>query len=834
MTEPKELPNNEETTAAQSYFEQRMQALGITPEINQVRLLKYDAEEKKNILKPEPVFRKHELGIEIIVYTLDRCTIRIEKSEGSKQRKDWSIIRYEKPVLKNGKEMKYRMPSGQGSFPFFPPQLLDKFDERQQIDTLFITEGFFKAFKGAMHGIDIIGLPSITHMKNKDTGALHPDILKLMHACGVKRMVWLTDGDCLDLSSKILAVYTDREKAAGIDKKELDLSKRPYSFYSSVQTFKQLLDDYADVEKYFLHIDTDAIVEAHKVDRGTVKGLDDLLQAFPTKIEEITADLKSVSKNGDWFQKYNITSKISKAWSHFRLNSVLDFYLFHSERTPVIKGKEFMYFGTSYLYNDTKNECEVVVPGDASNYCRVGNDYYKFIQKPNKYGNQERSLEPRLKSTIVDDHGKKFIDYVPKYETFCNVPHHINYQPVIHNCFNLYSPLDYTPQEEEAGEEDCKTILQFMQHIFGTSEIQFNHPKLKEKKKYTMLELGLDYVQLLYHRPWEKLPILCLVSKENNTGKSTYGKLLKQIFGGNCAVVGNQDLAGDFNKHWSTKTIVICDETKIDKQHVIEKVKSLSTADKIMMNAKGKDHVEIDCFIKFIFITNNEDNFIYASEDDIRYWIIKVPTIKEENPGMLENMVEEIPAFLQYLNKRKLVTDKLNRMWFHPSLLKTEALKKVIEYSRPTIQKELLQKIRDVFFDFGVKKFMMTKGDILQEFFRNSARYESNYLAKVLTENMQVDLWHKLDHTQKDLYDQPKKIYGTTRYTFPRWEENAVDKTTKRVEVSRVGRPYVFEIEKFLTPEEIAQLEPGEENKYINGQDDNNADQSAPTDDLPF
>jgi len=43
--------------------------------------------------------------------------------------------------------------------------------------------------------------------------------------------------------------------------------------------------------------------------------------------------------------------------------------------------------------------------------------------------------------------------------------------------------------------------------------------------------------------------------------------------------------------HWSTKLVVVCDETKIDKQAVIEKVKSLSTADKIMTNAKGKNHV---------------------------------------------------------------------------------------------------------------------------------------------------------------------------------------------------------------------------------------------------
>jgi hypothetical protein len=36
------------------------------------------------------------------------------------------------------------------------------------------------------------------------------------------------------------------------------------------------------------------------------------------------------------------------------------------------------------------------------------------------------------------------------------------------------------------------------------------------------------------------------------------------------------------------------DETKIDKLAVVERVKSLTFAKKIGMNAKGKDKVEID------------------------------------------------------------------------------------------------------------------------------------------------------------------------------------------------------------------------------------------------
>jgi hypothetical protein len=202
MSTPTEITN--------TYFEKRMSELGITPEINQVTILKNV--EGKDELVPVPIFRPHEKGIEIIAYTLKHTTIRVEK-DNSRWKKDWSIIRHERPITnKNGDLMKYQMPKGAGSFPFFPPALLQKFDDKAPIDILYLTEGYFKAMKGSMHGIDIVGLPSITHMKDKEKGTLHPEILELMTTCSVKRMVWLTDGDCLDISKTLEDEITKKKR----------------------------------------------------------------------------------------------------------------------------------------------------------------------------------------------------------------------------------------------------------------------------------------------------------------------------------------------------------------------------------------------------------------------------------------------------------------------------------------------------------------------------------------------------------------------------------------------------------------------------------------------
>lgn len=815
----------------QTYFERRMEKLGITPELNQIKLIAAQDVNGKKTFNTEQIFRPHEKGIEIIVYNLDRrklyykpeSTKEEEESGIRKWSKHWSIIRYEIPEIdkKTGKEKKYKMPKGAGSHPFFPPSLIEKVENKTPIKFLFLTEGFFKAFKGAMHGLDIVGVPSITHLKQKEDGALHQDIKELIRICKVQNVVWLTDGDCFDLS-----------KDAKTDK-ELNLTSRPYSFYSSIDTFKTLLSN-EECDKWFMHINTNSLVKELGVLKDDVKGLDDLLVAFPDKVDEIIDDLQNITRNGTYSSKYKINISLSKIYAEYRFNSVTSFYLHYLELGQLTEEQEFVFFGTRYKYNSTKNECEIIVPGEAKDYFRVGTQYYKHVEIPNKYNQLEKQFHLWDKGTIKDDHGGNFIKYIQKFQAFCNVPSHTDYQRTPFNCFNVYSPLDFEASEDTSTLEDCPTIMGFIQHIFGNSLVSFIHPTTRKKIEYTTLELGLDYVQLLYQRPTKKLPILCLVSKENNTGKSTFGKLMKLILGSNCAIVGNQDLAGDFNKHWATKCLVICDEAKIDKQIVIEKVKSLSTADKITMNSKGRDQVELDCFIKFMFITNNEDNFIYASEDDIRYWVIKVQIIKKENPSIIDDMISEIPAFLSFLNQRKLVTEELNRMWFHPQLLKTDALKRVIEYSKPTIVKELKHHLKEMFLDFGVDEILMSRSDIHERLLRQ--KYEVGYVEKTLKDDLKVETYHEFEvekkqvktiaeafkmakdifnvETELEMLHYIKKVSKVKRYTFPFWEYDGGKKERRRIEITTLGRPYVFKRTDFVKKDEEVEIDP--EAKFTN------------------
>lgn len=783
--------------AENKYYTDRQALYGITEDMNTIGILKRDTTVTPHAdkLVPEKIFRPHPKGIEIVPYTLDRAHITYEKPGSRHKINTWSIIRAESPDLdKDKKPKKYLIPKGTSSPPFFPPALVEKYEKGEHIETLILTEGYYKAFKAAMHGFDIVGLTSITHLRERETSAMYDDVIRIIKKCTPKRVVWLVDGDCLNLASVI--------------SEGKDLYTRPNLFFQSAYSVKRLLEDY-DVEKVFAHICSDQHPDKPK-------GLDDLLIALKDREQEVADDFHTWSKPCKYFEKVDITYSTNKLRNYFHLNNVNDFISYHMEHGhSELKSKEFTYHGTKYKWNDEKAIAEVILPGDAKLFFRVGDQYHRKIEVPNKYGDIEHTFHRRQKSTIIDDYGKDFVKHIPKYNAFTVVPSHTNYQEIIHSCYNLYNHFEWEPEEGS-----CDATIEFVKHIFGNKIIKFKDEK--GVHEISELDLGLDYLQLLYKKPTQILPILCLVSKENHTGKSTLGKWLRMVFTQNAAIVGNAELADNFNASWASKLLVICDESKIDKQVVVEKVKALSTADKIFMNAKGKDHVEIDFFGKFILISNHEDNFIYASEEDVRYWVKKVPVAPKLNMNLLQDLKDEIPAFLHFMDKRKMVTECHSRAWFHHDLIKTEALMKVIAYSQPTIEKEIRQNIRDMFFNFpDIDEILMTADQLKMEFFKGK-NYEMNYIHQVLHNRIKVhpvcryvyngNNYSSFDAIVTAFPDIPELelMAGTQkknivmRYEYPRLEMNNYERSQTRVSVKGHGRPYIFRIQDFLTPEEIA------------------------------
>lgn len=748
---------------SKSYLETRVyETMDVSKEQNSIRVIVEDIDGSDRTVTM-PIFSSDDKdNIDILVYTIDRKLIIYDHPNANPEHNSiynnrqryFKITRLKEP---DG-DKKYNFPKGVGVYPFFPPALVEKYEKAEKIKTLVMTEGYFKAFKASIHDWDVVGLSSITHYADTKTKTIHPDIAKIILKCKVENVVMLYDGDCLNISTKALEAGED-------------IARRPNQFLSSMLKVRELLTDY-DVKIYFAHVMSEHIQNAPK-------GLDDLLIECKGKEDEILKDMMMLGVPGQYFYRLNVSSFQKKLQPYFNLRSPEQFYTAWED---IIKDREFNYFGTKYKYDREKKVLIKTLPKELKNYMRVGDVYYEKVPVPTIFGDVETKLYKRLKATIKDDFkhlGSNVFNNIPKYKAFINVPSNTNYQQVINNCYNRYAPFTH-----EAEEGDWSTTELFLRHIFGDQ-----------------YELGLDYIQIIYQYPTQMLPILCLVSKENRTGKTTMLYYMKQLFGENAVNVGNAELSSEFNSYTATRLIVGVDETFLEKKTTIEKIKMLSTSNRIAMQRKGEDHEEMFHFAKYILCSNNEDNFIYASDEDVRYWVRKVPQIKKEIPDIIMTLNEEIPAFLYFLNNRKISTPKTSRAWFDPALIETDALRKLRVASKPTVEKEIHNLMRNMFLDFHVAEIKMTLSDIKERTFKN--RYEDSYITKILKDNMKVS-----------------PVTKPERYKIPTFVANPMDDndTSIHFEAQKPGRPYVFKIHDFLSDEELKTIgfieeEPKEEIK---------------------
>ncbi len=344
-------------------------------------------------------------------------------------------------------------------------------------------------------------------------------------------------------------------------------------------------------------------------------------------------------------------------------------------------------------------------------YKRLGTRYYKDLEKPLISGDTISVMVPWNKETIIADHGKSYLSKIPKLDGFCCIPDHVNYQQQVGNFYNTYHELPVKPKKG-----NCEISLAFVEHIFG-----------KQKN------LGLDYLKIIYEYPTQILPILCLVSKERGTGKSTFIKWLKAIFSQNMTYIKGDSFSSQFNADWASKTIIAIDEVFFDKKEITERLKYLSTTDKDKVEAKGKDREEIEFFGKFILCSNNEDTFILIDSNEIRFWVRKIKPFESEDTEFLPKLISEIPAFLQYLLNRKFSTHKKTRMWFTAEQIRTKALSKLMWLNNNILEKEMVQIFYEIFESTTDDIIKVTPREVVSNL--NKVRrqiFEVNEVRKVL------------------------------------------------------------------------------------------------------
>lgn len=353
-------------------------------------------------------------------------------------------------------------------------------------------------------------------------------------------------------------------------------------------------------------------------------------------------------------------------------------------------------------------------------YLRIGTGYYKIVNVPMANGSKTKQITKWSRQNIIDDNSKDYLTDIDKYDGFTVIPSHSDYKQTIDGFYNLYNPLSHK-NIENVKEDDIPYSIGFLKHIF---EDQFN--------------LGLDYLSILYQYPMQILPILCLVSEERNTGKTTFLNLMSWLFEDNTTFIRNADISSRFNNDWSNKLIIAVDEVYLDKAEDTERIKCLATAKQLKEEGKGKDKVAVDFFGKLIFCSNKVHNFIRIDESETRFWVREIKTLEKYYENFESKLKYELPYLISYIANRKISTPSRSRMWFKSDDIKTSALNKLKYHSKATVEKEIISFLKDRFDTFEVETLKYCNAELIEALNNYNVRINTGHLSHILEDKWKL------------------------------------------------------------------------------------------------
>jgi hypothetical protein len=380
-------------------------------------------------------------------------------------------------------------------------------------------------------------------------------------------------------------------------------------------------------------------------------------------------------------------------------------------------------------------------------YIRVGTSYYKLSKFPSLSKESILILINWSSEIIRQDHGKNTLSDIEKFDGFICIPEHNPklFKKRIEDYYNTYHQISHIPIEG-----DTTNSLNFVEYIFGQQK-----------------EIGLDYLQLLYSKPTQILPILCLVSNLRNTGKSTFLKWLKNVFEYNMTFLTNSDFTSQFNSDWTDKLIVAVDEVLFKTDELTERIKYLSTTNTHKTEAKGRDKRESNFFGKFILCSNNETSFIKIDKDEIRFWVLKIEQFEKEDVNFLEKLTKEIPAFLNYLSNRKLSTENKSRMWFTPHDIKTSALEKLVRFNSSKLEIEIANILLNLIENLDIEKLDFSFTDLQNILNKFKVKYDAVEIKNIVRDNWKLEQAKNSNQYQKISITNDLDLYqniGKGRY----------------------------------------------------------------------
>ena len=590
---------------------------------------------------------------------------------------------YTTRIADPGTGPKYLQPAGDESRVWTLPQFWSLKKTPTEGETVYLTEGIFKAIELLQHGIKAIALPGIWGFKKKGLDIFKPDLLEYLNIINPAQIIFIYDADFSEIS---------RESGQITD-------KRPRNFFNSMEAFSRAARA-AKIPAF--------IALPNKYDPAQ-KGIDDFLQGIENeeKMHEINA-LKTGWPNPNSFTTYSTNDPGDLRAIKERMHLARPDQ-FGAQHTTQINNK-FTFGKGTYLHNHDSGKCTCIHHAGARDFVRIGDDFYKHIEVASDAIGARKYLKNISPRTIALEIGsecdpKKFYTWIPAFADFVNIPSRdIEPSPAIKSksgawLYNLHKGIQVNPAP---GEHPRITTL--IQHI-TTQET----PE-KSARAYAIM---LDYLTIAWRRPAQKLPIIVLTTKEGDTGKSTFLLLLKLIWGDAATHISNHSLTSQFNEEYITSEFALVDEGLIDKRQTLEAVKSLSTSPIGTINAKYMRPTTLDLYLKFVFTSNDPDNCIPVSDQESRFWVLSPPSLQgKRDPNFFQEMRKEVPHFMHTLQNRSFEFKPKERTYFSYPDLHTSALDRLRIGSKSWGEKELYTIVTEIFQSLKIETFGLSLGDI--------------------------------------------------------------------------------------------------------------------------
>jgi len=188
-------------------------------------------------------------------------------------------------------------------------------------------------------------------------------------------------------------------------------------------------------------------------------------------------------------------------------------------------------------------------------------------------------------------------------------------------------PLEGTIGEAKAG---CRKLLDHIEDNLCNGNA--------EHARYLMT-WAADMVQ----DPGRKKGVALVMRGKKGTGKSIFVDALASLFGSHAIKIAQgKHLTGNFNRHLADKIFVVAEETYWAGDKGAEgALKDLITSDRITVEAKGVDAIEVPSLCRIAMVTNNEWA-VPASADERRYFVLDVAETQMQNTAYFTAIVDEL------------------------------------------------------------------------------------------------------------------------------------------------------------------------------------------------